>query len=329
MKINEILIQEAISYTDQRDEFHSAISLVIETTTNRILESPGHDHDMMFDDFAPYIKAELRKKLSADLADAIADAVNSQPDIKAKVQFSTMNTPGAAGRDTIFLSNVYIKELATQIWKYLKRIMIDDGVAEWDEESEGYYVNVKEVAKYFKQYRYTVSDSDTSNVINSLVTTVIHELVHINQHSKQDGRDLEYRSYLMNRKKFLSAIKRMHDGIHTKIDNLAHASSPQEIPARAHDTAIEFINSVLDKNPARMTANSFDIRSLEYYILHMDARYIVNHTYQDFNKPGTNEYKIYRRFMKILTQEINAYRAKLEAKLEELKQSYEQPGSQW
>ena len=322
MRIKEILA-EAISYTTHRDRIISYVSQVIKLTTNRIIESQSQDQNIIsVSNLGSTIRPQLRNELKAGLEAALKDIAVDITDVpQADVQFKFMNTSGAANNLKVDLTMKYIDQITIKIWQHLETVLLDNNLVDYNEKSDIDYLNLTKFQQHFKQHPYWVDES-LQPIINGLVMTFIHELVHVRQHGRQPGRKTEYRSYIMNKSKFYAAMNRIHDGIVDEIVQLAHASSPQEIPARAHDTAIEFINGIVDDNPTKMQATKYHIRSLKYWIENMDPRYIVDNTYRQFNKPGTKEYKIYKKFMKIVVQEINSYRQYLSQILAKLEQEY-------
>ena len=150
-----------------------------------------------------------------------------------------------------------------------------------------------------------------------LVAVLIHELVHIKQHSRQDdpwnnnlfikGRPLEYRSYLIERREFISIIKDSSRGIKTEKTNMIHSSSPQEIPAKAHSFVLKYIGGFVDVSPLTLQSTESDIQLLQFYIDKMDYK-LIDERYQIFNVPNSKVYRIYRRYMKNVYREMMIYK---------------------
>lgn len=156
---------------------------------------------------------------------------------------------------------------------------------------------------------------NTQYHLNRLVCVFIHELVHIKQHSRQDNpwetttkvRPLEYRSYIVDRKKFIQTIKCLNKGIKTPDYNIIHASSPQEITARAHSFVLNHLNKIITHNPLTLQPVVPNMILLNSWIDMLEAK-LIDPKYQVFNKPDKKEYKIYKRYMKLVYQELMEYR---------------------
>ena len=216
----------------------------------------------------------------------------------------------------MFILKFIEEEIFSPIAKLYKLL----GIKEDNDITQNERMDVEKFRRFINRYP---MELDVYKYLAPMVSTFIHELVHIKQHEPQQWGKIEYRSYLMNKQKFYQAIRNIHDGISTDLDHLAHASSPQEIPARAHSTVSDYIETLVDKNPLTMTTR--DLHDLEYYIEGMDPKNILDRTYRKFKDPNSKEYKIYKRYMKQIAQEMIAYRnylIKIQNKLNQQTQEF-------
>lgn len=232
---------------------------------------------------------------------------NSTP-YNVTVVFSQFNTRGTAEYSTINLNKKFINEIIRCIEYDIESYLI------MNECFYANFINVSRLKQINKEFPFELNLTH----LNRLVSVFIHELVHIKQHSRQDNpndinkldgkfRPLEYRSYLMPRKEFISTMKNLKNGIKTTREILAHASSPQEIPARAHSSVSKYIGSIIVINPLSLEPSEESVKLLNQYI-YMMVPTTFDSKYQNFNKPNTKEYKIYQRYMKVVYQEIMSYK---------------------
>lgn len=168
------------------------------------------------------------------------------------------------------------------------------------------------------------------------ISDTIHELVHIKQHSKQSRstvykdnktgefktKGTEYRSKVEpNNEKFRDAVFKNYDNNIEK--HKIYSSALQEIPAYAHNAAIDIIDELHFGSSGAINKNTTEaLRALIKIIknLHMgpnslyDADFVrfTSSTFEyyseTFNKPGDKKlYPVYKRFIKILHQELVNY----------------------
>lgn len=218
------------------------------------------------------------------------------------VRFNRQEHSGDASYSTIILSKKHILELIQNIRKDLTEYLSMHGCISND------IVMWKEVNR---QHRFKLRLIH----LNRLVSSFLHELVHIRQHTTQDNpfeivgkcRQLEYRSYLVSRKEFIESIKRLKGGNKTDEDIKIHASSPQEIPARAHGSVSKYIGMNVHVNPLTLQHSIKDMCILEHYINMMHPQ-LFDKRYEQFNIPDTEEYRIYKKYMKVVYREIMSYK---------------------
>jgi ribosomal protein S13 len=165
------------------------------------------------------------------------------------------------------------------------------------------------------------------------IDTMVHELVHITQHSKQSGiRNVkgkpvfgtEYRSKVEpNLAKFYNAIRNVSDGTATPEDYKIYTSSLQEIPAHAHNAAIDIFRAIdfdwsgkvdnyTQKQLHTLVAVIKQLPRGPSTIVDDNGRLIdsprLDHYNTAFNHPEDKKlYQVYKRFIKILHQELVNY----------------------
>jgi hypothetical protein len=166
------------------------------------------------------------------------------------------------------------------------------------------------VDAYFKMAE-TFSERDLQDIyiendVNSMISTMIHEAVHVAQHEAQfkKGRDTtEYRSYIQKDKnKFYQDVNNLvqkEPEETTTDEHEAWRGSPQEINARSHQTALEFLKDSFD--------NGFSIDEIRKNVI-SELQYYMDKT----------RYAIYKRFSKQVYQEVMRV---LDIKEEQLKKN--------
>ena len=112
---------------------------------------------------------------------------------------------------------------------------------------------------------------------------------------QQEPQNTEYRSYLTkDKKKFSSAIDKVSKGDYDTSAYRLYRSSPQEIAAFAHEAALKLVNNIdlgqIDDFPyLRNTINQ-------------DMQWYMDDQFSDPKNP--EEYKIFKRFHKLMYQEV-------------------------
>lgn len=181
--------------------------------------------------------------------------------------------------------------------------------------------DTKQTAKIFKNI--DIDDYKFGDTVNELIGTYIHELVHIQQHKNQPiDKPTAYTSYgTKNKDKFKKSIDNINSGQYSNEDLKLYKASPQEIPAFAHNAAISIIHD------AMIDGNTSDKEDLKYYISVLDdyikggkfaKEYYTNtmpYYVQTFNNKNSKDFKVFKRFMKIVAQELIQYRNHLQKKL--------------
>jgi len=163
------------------------------------------------------------------------------------------------------------------------------------------------------------------------INTMIHELVHVRQHMVQPNtskdpetgedkiKNTEFRSKVApNPEKFRAAIRALYDKTQTPEDKKIYYSALQEIPAHAHSAALQIIRE-FDFNPEyRVDYLREQVQELIKATrtlttgMKIDDRQINSWTLdyysKTFNHPEDKKlYPVYKKFIKILHQELVNY----------------------
>jgi hypothetical protein len=143
-----------------------------------------------------------------------------------------------------------------------------------------------------------------------MLSTIIHELTHVVQHSRQrqKGRaGLEYRSYLDPRKQMFPDNSKFDDPVYRRM----YKASPQEMAAFAHEKVLQLMRPVL-KDPEYYNINNPDYSEKDKQDiineLNRKLKYIPTYASQLFPDPSTPlEQKIYQRYVKLMYQEAQRF----------------------
>ena len=318
MKIHELL-NEAISLTQFKTPLHNAIVDTLLNTTKKLyytkqliapeVEADIAKHGNLHAHLYPYMTRRLIFLSVQSLSDTIKKEIHTYTKISSHITFKELNDEGyggyASGLD-ITLNSTIISKLAKEILDYCFEHALNS--------LEGGEADlVPSLLRVFKNIEARDIIEHSDYLIRKLVSTVIHELVHVIQHSKQQHRpQTAYRSYLTRDKsKFYAAMNRMHQGTHDTADYRLYRGSPQEIAAFAHEEALKIIN---DTN-----MGDADENELAYIKKHLPS-YMQGYTGNMFSDPtNEHEYKIFKRFNKIVYQEVSSYLDKLIATAAEQK----------
>jgi hypothetical protein len=161
-------------------------------------------------------------------------------------------------------------------------------------------------------------------LIDSMSSYIIHELVHIVQNKFSDPEYISkynksYTNRKINKPEFKEAVCRLL----TDQDWDLYLSSVLEIPAHAHEFALDLIdniwensiNDIHDPEIAQLILNKIkDVFNWKNLINNMRTHKL----YSRFNNPNTKEYKIFKRFMKMAYQEVQSFKHQVEKRLQEL-----------
>ena len=322
------LIAEKISITTARDEIASGIHSVIKDVVENIgmqfhtnfFDQPEVNYDQLYEFLQSNLMRVLTRRIQTKLISTGRKILELGSNSYFHVDFNDSNVGGAAYYDRIEIN----KKPVITIAKYIVDGIIDslhDNAA----IDDGIITDVKYASRMISNTEIDMDYYKIIDSINELISVFIHELVHIKQHSTQDMmKPTEYRSYATkDKERFNKAISNIHAGNASEEDMRLYRASPQEIPAFAHNAALDILHSIVDTN----TDNITEINDIKYYIEVLSdyirggrfaTSYISHHMpyySKTFNKPGTKEYQVFKRFYKIVAQELMQYRDKLQQHL--------------
>lgn len=174
------------------------------------------------------------------------------------------------------------------------------------------YFYIKHNSQLFGYYR---------DLRTKMAGTVVHELVHVEQHRRQFERgrqNTEYRSYVEpDKNKFYQAIKKFSSPTSTDTEsdqNISiklHRSSPQEITAISHDIVNKIVSVYdLDKHSLEY------LRDVRKNFTANDLKYFVDEYIDHFDPKHRVENKIRQRYLKSVYRELMDVFDRLENKLE-------------
>lgn len=315
MKIHELL-NEAISLTQFKTPLHNAIVDALLNATKRLYDrkkfiEPEVEADIaktgtLHQHLYPYMSKRLTWFVEERLRHTIHTEIYTCTKISSHITFKELNVGGYASGLDITLHSKIISSLVKEILDYCFEHALNS--LEGGESDL-----VPSLFRVFKNIEARDIIEHSDYLIRKLVSTVIHELVHVVQHSKQQHRpQTAYRSYLTRDKsKFYAAINRMHQGTSDIADYKLYRGSPQEITAFAHEEALKIINDT--------DMNNGNEEELAYIKKHLPS-YMQGYTGNMFSDPtNEHEYKIFKRFNKIVYQEVSSYLDKLIATAAEQK----------
>lgn len=310
MRLYELFIQEAISLTYLRDPLIKAIKEETIDVTKRMAakdnlvpqDVKAHAiKDVSMSGVTKSITPEFVRLLSIRLSNRIPDLIKKETGMYSTLRFEQSKVGGSADRTVVNININTLDRLIPLIIENIMQITLDNLGSEKDLFNDFF----KSLNTYAGEIFNTYSSRDSDRIIEEMVNTIIHEYVHIAQHTQQfikGSRDLEYRSYLTKDKsKFYSAINKMHAGETDDESYKLYRASPQEIAAFAHNAALKYIRDI---DPDALDSYKRDLnKDLGGYMEDM------------FSDPtNQQEYKIFKRFHKLMYQEVVRYIEQLEKK---------------
>jgi len=342
MKIKDVII-EAVDHRELQVKLKAAILQAMDDTlralvnrleeddpTDELLEPPiSMRSELNFNDpdslFSTMLDAMSNRIYEKTLVRVRFDALG--PSIQAKavgneyivVNISLIMDMVSVVIDSMHMMLTDVLELDSLGFNY------DDDEEEEEEEDEDAYIPtvgeaISVLKKMFNTWNFMFREY--RDVTIPFVTTLIHEIGHFIQISRQlhyqkNVDALEYRSYLMkDKKKFAELMKNKDTDYKFKL----YYASPQEIAAYAQESAygiiLEILGTVLDSSLENKDSVRDVLFKLDQAILGLSnntTSYQIIQTYRDFfYKPANKkEFAIYKRFIKIVYQQLTQYRASL------------------
>jgi hypothetical protein len=331
MKISEVVIDEAISVSHYSQALapvitagvHEAIGLVRNIKGRETeAEASFADDDGSHARFKAIVIYEISANLDHVLRKKIKDSLNKSCGVPVieDLFFTTMtgSTRGWAQDRDIALSAKYLDSIAKRSAEVLFNSVYDSYSSE--ERIDGFYFMCRSIGTG-DRYLSSFIDDAIKKTVSSLVSTSVHELVHVLQHNKQlnKGRDeTEYRSYLDKRKgEFADMVNKSDQTPGQVTDNNEryynlYLASPQEIPAFAHQAALNIIRDFgFDDSDHPGDLQIASVREFDI----VDAVNKITST--RFSAPKTpKEAMVRKRYIKLVYQEVARY---LQQRLAQLK----------
>jgi hypothetical protein len=147
--------------------------------------------------------------------------------------------------------------------------------------------------------------------IHKTMTSITHEAVHIKQHLPQSRGNTEYRSSLFkNQTDFLQAVRNVGTDKETPEDRKIYMSAVQEIPAYAHNIALDIIDNNTDFMSGDHVHDSVEVLKDIIHNLGSGDDFgskKLRYYNKTFNHPGQPEHMVYKKLMKLVYQELINY----------------------
>ena len=316
MRIKDIIVEE-ISITSYERELTAAINNAVKHSLEKVLPALAKlpkkaAADLESDDsdkklFKEYFALQVATQLDSSLATYIRDSVNKSmgKSIIGDLTFD-MTSEGeggyAIGRD-IVLDIRYKQAISRKIVE--KLLNSADETYDPGERVKGIAFMTRMASTGDRQY-WSMIYYGIDRIIAAMVSTMLHEVVHVMQYDTQDVRgrdDFEYRSYLDKHKgEFRSMVDRASAGEPVSDDERfwdLYIASPQEISAFAHQAALNLIRSfeLNNKTDAFADITADDI-----------VRAVDETTSERFKVPkNRKELMVRKRYMKLVYLEVARY----------------------
>jgi hypothetical protein len=333
MRINDILnetVNEAVSVTQYEDIVEQAIRSGISQSMIELAGQKGQfsqeENELatsarsspLHNKFNQIFTTFLESKISTQLRVKISREIGMPVPTAVSFETTPANTKGFADGTEILLTNRYSKKLSSLIIENLFNSVISSYSE--DELLDSLYFTCKMYASGDKQIVYVVNKG-TETLIDNIVSTVLHELVHVIQHHRQASRpSTEYRSYLDKKKGEFSALHDKADSGNLSDPEKAryyhlYLASPQEMAAFSHEMAMYIIRGY-DLNRIQ---NVKDIPKFSEEDIVDAVKSFVHDRFRD--PKNAKEYTVFKRYIKLVYQELDRYVDLLRKRLEQKKKS--------
>jgi hypothetical protein len=315
MKVWEIIsenLNEAISLADKREDVKVAIVDGIQNWTSDLADKLPEqqnptEYSQSYSRLLHYFISHSLFKLSEQLSQEPSFPKDAKFNRRPSVDFRQLGSAngGVNDRGDIDLN----EKLLDPIVHSLKTHLVQ-------------FTTVDDMIKFLRNFK--PMSHEEKQAITNISHTFIHEFVHVYQMYSQDrwNKEPEVRSYLLkgDKRKRGSNKRKFEELMRGKLNDKSmqyYLSSPQEIPAHAHNFALEIIEAATfgedpfqydDPYDINMSIDALDTLLKDSQLW---SQFTRAEQYKQFNQPGTELYKIYKRFLKTTYQEIMSYRNKL------------------
>jgi hypothetical protein len=333
MLSSEFLL-EALSLTKYKKQAQDAVNQAILDTMTRLVDDLNNknfdaarnaDENNFFKSTRPaltdYLERNLKRNLERNLTATARDMTGTADNLSNRsgaifVYFDIIDDLGLAhANNTISLSSKeYLEPLVKGLTDQLLDLSLD--WYEGDSFLRGMTRLLKSLPNDERLQDILINDLRDSNVITEMVRTFIHECVHVAQHLPQQQKQLDrtqYRSYLQKSKEDFENAYEKQNGKYVNPDLMyrLHASSPQEIGAFTHNLAMEMIDEL---GWDEYTDNPEYIERVDY--IHLLGKVKDHLTNRGIYPKTPAEVKVFRRYLKLVYQEVERYREWLLSKIE-------------
>ena len=271
------------------------------------------------DNLINFIRMEFSSNIASKTAEELLDVCHKilGKDTITSITFARLGdgTHGMARHTDIYISwedfdeliRMTIKNLIDLSYKTSKKIDFEkDEVNDtWTGDIDNFIVITKMFSIGDKQINKIIYGND--RIINVIIDTFVHELVHVVQYKPQLEKNFDkalYRSYLQKTKDELEQSKPKTDQELTRWNDL-YFSSPQEIGAFAHNVALTVIRkNMFDKCDIQELPALFKKLTTED-IADAIRKIIGSNRFK--NPANSKEIKVYNRYLKLAYLEIQRY----------------------
>jgi hypothetical protein len=322
MRINDIIqesLEEAISVTQYESTVEEAVRLGIAQAMTVMASLKGRNPEeerLMLDDKPIPLFNRFKGSLPDVLAEKISNLIEVKlgreigKEVKLTVSFDETqpDVKGLADNTEIILTNRYVKKLSGRLLdKIDQSLTASYAVEEWVDATFSTFKMLGSQDRYLTN----VILDDSIPLIDAIVSTTLHELVHILQHHRQfqKGRtNTEYRSYLDKKKGEFSALHNKEDDLSDEEKIRYHhlyLASPQEMGSFANEMALAYIRDTDIKNATSEEGiEPVTPQDIIFYV----KKYIHNR-YSD--PKNQKEYAVFKRYAKLVYQEVQRYIEKI------------------
>jgi len=323
-------LHEVISYSNYRDELLSLVDNALHDTVASIGEIFYQQYSnqklISYDDFYLFLDKTLLRILKNNIIKKFRyftkHILNMELADTLEIQFSkNLTVPGQASNTEILL-NI---DLLDAILENLKNSITQELFNQNDFDETNTIHNIQRAYKTIKSIKFKSPIYKISNSVAKLIYVFIHELVHMQQDLKQNKQSKEYRSYLTNDQQiFNKAIDSIMSGKRDKNDLKLYLSSPQEISAYANEAVLYILHELIEDN-----INYASIEDIKFYLKRLsifikNGNFMKEEYYSSimanyasyFDKTNYSEYKIFKRFYKLVGKLLLNYRDNLKQLLD-------------
>jgi hypothetical protein len=323
MRINDIIqesLEEAISVTQYESTVEEAVRLGISQAMAVMAglrgRNPQEEQLMLdektkplFDRFRGSLPDVLAEKISALIKSKLSNEIGKDVNLTVAFEPTDPNVKGLADNTEIILTDRYVKKLSGRILDKVEDSLIASyAVDEWVDAT---FFTFKMLGSQDRYLTGLILDNAIP-LINAIVSTTLHELVHVLQHHRQfqKGRtDTEYRSYLDKKKGEFSALHNkdkdnMSDEEKVRYHNL-YLASPQEMGSFSNEMALSFIRDA----DIRHATSEKEIASISSDEITTYVRKYIHNRYSD--PKNQKEYAVFKRYAKLVYQEVQRYIEKI------------------